>query len=58
MDARVQVVDFRQDRGKGTEGRNAVDYNLVPDFILPKTSGYRYGGSDGSLNGRVVRFED
>ena len=35
-----------------------MDHNLVPDFILPKTGGCRYSGSDGFLNGRAVRFED
>jgi len=58
VDARVQVLDFRLDRDTGTEGRNAMDYHLVPDFILPKTSCCMYGGSDGFLNGRAVRFED
>ena len=58
MDTRVEVLDFRLDSGKGTGGRNAVDDNLVPDFILPKSRCCRYGGSDGFLNGRAVRFED
>jgi len=51
-------LDFRLDSGKGTGGRNTVDDNLVPDFILSKSSCGRYGGSDGFLNGRAVRFED
>ena len=34
MDARVEVLDFRLDSGKRTGGRNAVDENLLPDFIL------------------------
>jgi len=54
LDARVEVLDFRLDSGKGTGGRNAVDDNLVPDFIGPKSGCCRYG----VLNGRVVRFED
>jgi len=58
VDARVEVLDFRLDSGKGTGGRNAVDDNLVPDCILPKSSCCRYGGSYGFLNGRAVRFED
>ena len=56
--ARVEVLDFRLDSGTGSRGRNAVDDTLVPDFILPKSSCCRYGGSDGFLNGRAVRFED
>ena len=58
MYARVEVLDFRQDSGKGTGGRNAVDNNLVPDFILPKTGCCRYCGSDGFLNDSAVRSED
>ena len=58
MDARVEVFDFRLESGKGTGGRNTVDNNIVPDFILPKTGYCRYIGSDGFLNGRAVRFED
>jgi len=58
MDARVEVLDFRLDSGKGNGGRNAVDDNLVPDCILTKTGYCRYGGSDGFLNGRAMRFED
>ena len=58
LDARVEVLDFRLASSKGSIGRNAVDYNLVADFILPKTGCCRYSGSDGFLNGSVVRFED
>ena len=58
MDARVEVLGFRLDSGKGTRGPNAMDNNLVPDFILPKTGCCKYGVSDGFLNGRAVRFED
>ena len=58
VDARVKVLGFRTDSGIGTGGRNTVDGNLVPDFILPKTSCCRYGGFDGFLNGRTVQFED
>jgi len=57
VDAKVEVLHFRRDSAKGTGGRNAVDDNLVPDFILPKTGCCRYGGSDGFLNAIVVRFE-
>ena len=32
--------------------------DLVPDLIIPKTSGRGYGGSDGFLNGRALSFED
>jgi len=35
-----------------------MDDDLVPDFILPKSGCCRYGGSDGFLNGRAVRFKD
>jgi len=55
VDARVEVLDFRLHRGKGTGGRNAVDNNLVPDIILPKSGCCRCGGSNGFLNGKVVR---
>ena len=58
LDARVEVLDFRLDSSKETGGRNARDDNIVPDFILPKSSCSRYGGSDVFLNGRTVRFED
>jgi len=58
VDARVEVQYFRLDSGKGTGGRNAVDDNLMPDFILPKATCSRYGGSDSFLNGRAVRFKD
>ena len=58
MDIRVEVLDFRLDSAKGTGSWNAIDNNLVPDFILPKAGCYRYGCTDGFLNGRVVGFED
>jgi len=58
LDAGVVVSDFRLDSGKGIAGRKAMDNNLVPDFILPKTGCCRYCGSDGFLNGRVMRFQD
>jgi len=58
VDARVEVFDFRLESGKGTGGRNAVDDNHVPDFILHQSGCCRYGGSDGFRNGRAVRFED
>ena len=43
---------------EGAGGRNAVDDDLMPDLIISKSSGGRYGGSDGFLNGRAVGFED
>jgi len=58
VETRIEVLNFRLDSGKGTTGRNAVDDNLVPDFILPKSGCCTYGGSDGFFNGRVGRFED
>jgi len=58
VDARVEVLDFRLDSGKGTRGRNAVDDNLVSDFIPPKTGCCRYCVSDSFLDGRAVIFED
>jgi len=58
VDDRVEVLDFRLDSGKGSGGRNAVGDNLVPDIILSKTGCCRYGGSNGFLNSRLVRFED
>jgi len=58
VDTRVEVLDFRLDSVEGTGSGNAMDDNLVPDFILPKFSCCRYGGSDGFLNCRAVRFED
>jgi len=58
VDARVEVLDFRLDSGKGTGCRNAVNDDIVPDFICPKSSCCRYGCSDGILNGRAVGFEN
>jgi len=58
LDARVEVLDFGLNSGKGTGGRNAMDDNLVSDFILPKSGCTRYDRSDGFRNGRTVRFED
>jgi len=58
VDTRVEVLDFRLDSVEGTGSGNAMDDNLVPDFILPKAGCCRYGCSDGFLNGRAVGFED
>ena len=58
MDTWVEILDFSLDTAEGSRGKNSMDDNLVPDFILPKTGCCRYGGSDGFLNGRAVRFED
>ena len=58
MDTRVEVLDFRLDSFEGTSSGNAMDDNLVPDFILSKTGCCRYGCSNGFLNGRLVGFED
>ena len=58
MYARAEVWHFRLDCVEGTEHRDAVDDNLVPDFILPKTGCCRYVGSDDFLNGKAVGFED
>ena len=58
MDTSVEVSHFRLDSGKGTGGRNAMDDNLVPDLILPKSGCCMYSGCDGFLNGSAVRFED
>ena len=58
MDTRVEVLHFRLDSIIGTVGRNALNNNLVPDFILPKTCCCRYGGSDGFPNSRAVRPDD
>jgi len=58
VDAGVEVLNFRLDTGKRTGGMKAMEDNLVPDFLLPETSCYRYDGSDGFLNGRAVGFED
>ena len=54
MYARVEVLDFRLDCVEGTGSRDAVDDNLVPDFILPKIGCCRYIGSDSFLNCKVV----
>ena len=56
--ARVEVLDCRLDNVEGSGSRDAVDDNLVPDFILPKTVCCRYIGSDGFLNGKEVAPED
>jgi len=58
VNAKVQVLDFRLDSGKGTGGRNTMDNNLVPDFILLKTGCCSYSGSDSFLNGTPVSFDD
>jgi len=58
LDTRVDVLNLRQDSVEGTGSGNAMDDNLVPDFILPKTGCCRYRCSDGFLNGSVVEFED
>jgi len=58
VDTRVEVLDFRLDSVEGTGSGNAMDKNLVPDFILPKAGCCRYGCSDGFLSGGVVDFED
>ena len=39
VDARIEVLNFRLDCIEGAGGRNAVDDNLVPDFIFPKSGG-------------------
>ena len=52
------MLDCRLDGVEGTGIGNAMDNNLVPDFILPKAGFCRYGCSNGFLNGRVVGFED
>ena len=38
MGARVEVLDFRLNCREGTGGGDAVDDNLMPDFILPDAS--------------------
>jgi len=43
---------------EGTGSGNAMDDNLVPDFLLPKAGSFRYGCSDGFLTGRAVGLED
>jgi len=58
VDTRVEVLDFRLHSVEGTGSGNAIDDNLVPDFILPKAGCCRYGCSHGFLNGRAVGFED
>ena len=58
VDPRVEILDLSLDRVEGIGGRNPMDDNLVPDFILPKTSCCRHGGSNGFLNGRAMRLED
>ena len=58
MDTRVETLDFRLDSVEGTCSGNAMDDNLVPDFILPKAGWCRYSCSDGFLSGQSVRFED
>jgi len=56
--ARVEVLDFRLDSVEGAGSRDAVDDNLVADYILPKSCCCWYIGSYGFLNGRAVGFED
>jgi len=52
------VLDFRLDGVEGTGSMDAVDDNLVPDFILPKTRSCRNIGSHRFINGQAVGFED
>ena len=58
MYASVELLEFRLGCVEGTGSRDAMDDNLVPDFILPKTGCCRYVGSDGFINGKAVDFED
>jgi len=58
MYASVKVLGFRLDYLEGTGSRDAIDNNLLPDFILPKTSCCSYVASEGFLNGQVVGFKD
>jgi len=58
VDTRVEVLDFRLDSVEGTGSGNAMNDDLVPDFILAKAGCCWYGCSDGFLNGRAVGFED
>ena len=58
MDTRVEVLDFRLDSMEGTGSGNAMDDNIVPDFILSKAGCCRYSCSNGFLNGRAVGLED
>ena len=52
MYARVEVFDFRLDCVEGTGSMDAMDDNLVPDFILRKTSSCKDGGSEASSMAR------
>ena len=58
MYARGKDLEFRLDSVEGNESTDAVDDNLVPDFILPRTGCCSYVGSDSFLNGKAVSFED
>ena len=58
FNTRVEVLNYTLDSVKRTGGRNAMNDDLMPDLIIPKTSGRGYGGSDGFINGRTVSFED
>jgi len=56
--ARVKVLDFRLDCVVETRSSDAMDDNLVSDFIVLKIGCLRYGGGDDFLNGKAVGLED
>ena len=50
MGTRIEFLNLRLNCIEGGSGRDAVENDLVPDFILSEASGSGYGGSDGFLN--------
>lgn len=58
MDAWVELFNFSLNSGESCSGGDAVEDDLVPDFIFSEASGSGDGDSDGFLNNRSVVLED
>ena len=58
MNARVEFLNLRFYSVKGGLGGDAVEDDLMPDFIFSEASGSGDSGSDCFLNGRSVVFEN
>lgn len=58
MGAWVEFFNLRLNSGKGGGCGDAMEDDLVPDFVFSEANGCRDGGSSCFLNGRTMRFED